>query len=311
IARILGVSRGSLYRWQRMAQAGALQAKPHLGPPKRLTDHDYKKLEELLLEGATAYGWENNLWTAARVGEVIKKHFGVEYHPAHVSRVLREHLSWTCQKPNTQHTDRDDDEIKWWVTSAFPKILGGAEARRSYVAFVDEAGFMLDPTGRRTYAPRGQAPVNRVSNPHSRISAIGAIIVSPQRRSFRLAYHLLPDNVNFRGPSVVQFIRDLHFFISAPLTVFWDRIPIHSGATVEDFLASEPDVVVEPFPPYAPELNPADGIWRYLKNSPLANYTPPDLRALRTKLTAELQRLRDRPDLLRSFIRFTKLPIRL
>src|SRR5262249_25561612 len=52
IARILGVSRGSLYRWQRMAQAGALQAKPHLGPPKRLTDHDYKKLEELLLEGA-------------------------------------------------------------------------------------------------------------------------------------------------------------------------------------------------------------------------------------------------------------------
>src|SRR5262249_28210226 len=113
--------------------------------------------------------------------------------------------------------DRDDDEIKWWVTSAFPKILGGAEARRSYVAFVDEAGFMLDPTGRRTYAPRGQAPVNRVSNPHSRISAIGAIIVSPQRRSFRLAYTLLPDNVNFRGPSVVQFIRDLHFFISAPL----------------------------------------------------------------------------------------------
>ena len=309
IARILGVSRASLYRWRRLARAASLEAKPNLGPPRRMTDRDYEDLEELLLEGATAHGWANNLWTAARVGEVIKKHFAVEYHPAHVSRILREHLNWTCQRPDSQHKDRDEGEIRWWVTNTFPKVIEGAEARRSYVVFIDEAGFMLGPTVRRTYAPCGQTPVNRVSNPHSRISAIGAIVVSPRRRSVSLTYNLLYDNVNFRGPSIVQFIRALHSCLSAPLTIFWDQIPIHAGASVEDYLASKPQVVVEPFPRYAPELNPADGIWRYLKNNQLANFTPPDLGVLRTTLTGELNRLRGRPDLLRSFIRFTKLPI--
>jgi transposase len=294
-----------------MAEAGSLEAKPHLGPPRRLADYDYNELEQLLLEGATAHGWANNLWTAARVGEVIKRHFGVEYHPAHVSRILKEHLNWTCQRPDSRHRDRDDAAIKWWLANAFPKALAGALARRSYVTFIDEAGFMLGPTVRRTYAPCGQTPVNRVSNPHGRISAIGAITVSPRRRSVSLSYNLLHDNVNFRGPSVVQFIRALHACLGAPLTVFWDQIPIHAGASLEDYLASTPQVVVEPFPPYAPELNPADGIWRYLKNHPLANYTPADLGILRTKLTEELNGLRHRLDLLKSFIRFSKLSIEL
>jgi hypothetical protein len=56
-------------------------------------------------------------------------------------------------------------------------------------------------------------------------------------------------------------------------------------------------------------LNPADGIWRYIKHHRLPNYAPPDLGVLRQTVTAEMDRLRKRPDLLRSFVRFTKLPI--
>src|SRR5262245_51800354 len=81
LARILDVAPSSLSRWRRLADAGALAAKPILGPKRRLTDEDCAKLEELLLEGATAHGWHNNLWTAARVGEVIFRHFAVRYHP--------------------------------------------------------------------------------------------------------------------------------------------------------------------------------------------------------------------------------------
>jgi transposase len=74
---------------------------------------------------------------------------------------------------------------------------------------------------------------------------------------------------------------------------------------------TDPDVVIEPFPPYAPEINPADGIWRYTKYCRLANYCPPDLFVLRSRITAELNRLKKLPELLKSFIRFTKLPINL
>jgi putative transposase len=76
---------------------------------------------------------------------------------------------------------------------------------------------------------------------------------------------------------------------------------------VDRYLAAKPDVIVASLPTYAPKLNPADGIWRYVKYGRLANYTPPDLAVLRATVNAELSRLRALPDLLRSFIRFTKL----
>jgi hypothetical protein len=57
-------------------------------------------------------------------------------------------------------------------------------------------------------------------------------------------------------------------------------------------------VVVEPFPPSAPKLNPADGIWGYVRYGRLPNYTPPDLDGLRTAITEELDRPRQEGELL-------------
>jgi len=197
------------------------------------------------------------------------------------------------------------------VRESFPIILEAATARRAHLVFVDEAGFMLEPIVRRTYAPRGRTPVHRIANPHGRISAIGALTITPSRDSIGLLYGLLGDNLNFQGPTVIQFLRTVRTSISGPMTVVWDRIPIHECDDVEAYLAQAQDVVLEPFPPHAPELNPADGIWRYIKYGRLANYTPPDLGILRRKVIEELDQLKIRVELLKSFVRFTKLPINL
>jgi hypothetical protein len=242
---------------------------------------------------------------------VIKKHFGVDYHPGHVYRILKKRLNWTPQKPKHRYGDPDDDEIAKWTREGFPRILEEAEARGAYIAFVDETGFMLDPTVRRTFAPRGHAPVHTITNPHSRISAIGAITVSPPPRRLGLLYHMLADNVNFRGSAIAQYVRTLRASVSCPVTVIWDRVRIHCCAAVEQYLSTQPDVVIDPFPAHASDLNPADGIWRYIKYGRLPNYTPPDLGTLRHTVEAELAQLADRDDLLASFIRYTKLPIQL
>src|SRR5215472_12533219 len=94
IARILGVCRPSLYRWRLAARAGpnGLAAKPHPGPTPRLPDDRLEHLEDLLLDGATAHGWPNELWTAKRVAEVIRRHFGLSYHPEHVRKILKGRL---------------------------------------------------------------------------------------------------------------------------------------------------------------------------------------------------------------------------
>lgn len=311
VARILGVSPGTLSRWKRMARSGSLEAKPHAGPSSRLTEDDCRELEALLSEGAVAHGWPNELWTAARVGQVIEKRFGVKYHPSHVSEVLRGRLNWTCQRPEQHYKGRDDKAIARWVAEEFPIIAANATSRGAWVVFIDETGFMLVPTIRRTYAPRGQTPAHRTGDPHGRISGAGAIAISPGRDRVRLRYSLLADQVNFRGPSIVQFLQELRLELGGPMTVVWDRIPIHECAQVATFLATHPDVVAELFPPYAPELNPADGIWRYIKYARLPNYTPYEMDELRGKVRGELDRLEGSPDLLKSFVRFAKLPIEL
>ncbi len=310
VARILGVRRSSLHRWRRLARQEGLAAKPAKGPKPRLSEPQLRELEELLLKGATAHGWINDLWTAGRVAALIQRHFNVRFHPEHVRRILSRRLNWSSQRPQRQHPDGGDAATDPWVKDEFPKILSAAERRNAHLAFVDETGFMLNPVVRRTFAPRGQTPVSRVIDPHARISVIGAITVDPKRQRVGLVYNMLGDNANFRGPGIAYFVRHLHKEVGGgPLTILWDRIPIHSCEEVERCLKGASGVVAEAFPPYASKLNPADGIWGYVKYGRLPNYTPPDLDELRGTVTSELDRLRKEEGLLKSFIRHTKLPL--
>ena len=124
IARILGVSRQSLYRWQDMARAGpgGLSAKPPPGRRRRLHDAQLQQLETLLLRGAQEYGWPNNLWTAGRVTEVIRRHFGIKLHPEHVRNILKRRLGWSSQKPERRARERNEKEIARWRREEVPRI---------------------------------------------------------------------------------------------------------------------------------------------------------------------------------------------
>jgi len=188
-------------------------------------------------------------------------------------------------------------------------ILHRAGKRHAYIVFVDESGFMLAPLRRRTWAPRGCTPIIKISEPHGRISVIGAITISPQRRHFSFYFQLSADNINLRGDSVMKFIEKVRNKVRGPITLLWDQIPIHHAKPVTDYFARHRRLVVEAFPPYAPELNPVDNVWSYVKYNRLPNYTPRNLHELRQRITAEFYRLQNRPDLLRSFFRHTGLSL--
>jgi transposase len=113
IARILGVCRTSLYRWLGMAKDSpdGLSAKPHPGPEPRLTDEQIGQLEGLLLEGPKAHGWHNDLWTARRVAEVIRRRFGLGLHVEHVRKIIRRRLNWSSQRPQRKARQRNDEAI--------------------------------------------------------------------------------------------------------------------------------------------------------------------------------------------------------
>jgi transposase len=249
IARVLGVTTSSLYHWRKLAHSPeGLSFTPGGGRPRRLTDGQVDTLRRLLLRGATAYGWPNDLWTSKRVAEVVRRHFHVPFTPQTAWRTLTRYMGWTPQRPIQQLRERDEEEIASWRAQEYPEILKRACKRRASLIFIDESGFLLAPAVRRTFAPRGQPPVIKSGNPHGRISAIGALLMSPTRRHFALKFHLLEDNANFRGESVRAFVSGVCQRRRGPITILWDAIPIHRARPVAEYLARNRRIVVERFP---------------------------------------------------------------
>src|SRR5262245_55177734 len=130
------------------------------------------------------------------------------------------------------------------------------------------------PVLRRTWAPRGVTPTLPVrTRSHEKVSGIGALIVSPRRRRLTLALALHPRR-NIRGPEVLRFLRHLARHMRGPFILLWDRGRSHQHALVRTWLAAHPRCHLVWFPPYAPDLNPVELLWGYLKYGRLAKLRP-------------------------------------
>jgi transposase len=299
IARFLDVSRVSVYNWKKKYRdSGDLTAAKKPGRPRRLSNEQLETLRSLLAQGAIAHGWANDLWTAKRVTKIIQRHFGIKFSIHHVRTILRDYLGWTSQRPIQQLKERNDAEIQRWIEQDFPRILRRARKIGAYLVFIDESGFMLAPIIRRTFAPRGKSPIIKVADPHGRISVAGAITVSPVRKRLGFLYHLLRDNSNFHGDSIVEFLDEIYHRISKPIIVLWDGFSIHSSEPVTQYLEQHRRITVEEFPPHASELNPVDKVWFYVKYDRLSNYTPATLKELRRRMIQEFLALKHKSNVL-------------
>ena len=124
IAVALGVTPGAVSQWLRRAREGgveALRRHPAKGPTPKLTAEQLAQLPSLLGSGAEAYGYRGQVWTTKRVAEVIWRTFGVRYHPAHVSRLLRA-VRLSVQQPIERAVQRDEEAIAAWQTEAWPAL---------------------------------------------------------------------------------------------------------------------------------------------------------------------------------------------
>lgn len=185
------------------------------------------------------------------------------------------------------------------------------KARRlnAHLVFLDESGFLLIPNVRRTWAPRGQTPLVRHRYRRDKLSAISAVTLSARRQRLGLYIHFHPDQ-NITHVEVAVFLRALLRHLRGHVIVLWDGGPIHKGPDVRTLLARCPRLHVERFPGYAPELNPDEFVWAYLKTT-LANGQPDSLQELLAALCRLTRQVRKRPDLLRSFITASDLVISL
>ena len=124
IADALGVTEGAVSQWMKRAREEGVEGLRHKPPPgaaPRLSEEDRAKVPELLERGAQAHGFRGEVWTCARVAEVIRREFGILYHPAHVSRLVRK-LGLSLQKPMCRANQRDEEAIESWKEKRWPSL---------------------------------------------------------------------------------------------------------------------------------------------------------------------------------------------
>lgn len=162
------------------------------------------------------------------------------------------------------------------------------------IVFIDESGLSERPCRARTWAPRGETPILQYSFNWKQLSVIAGISF------WRFYFRLLDGTV--RTPQVIEFLQALQATIGKKLLIIWDRLQAHRSKRVRQYVeAQQGRLALEYLPAYAPELNPAESIWGYLKRHAMPNYCAGDLADLADNARSHLRSMQRRPTLVRAF----------
>jgi transposase len=173
------------------------------------------------------------------------------------------------------------------------------------VVFLDESGYFLRPLRRRIWAPKGHRPIQYAWDRRDRITTIAAISRAPWADRLGLYYTLLDHNAH--ASDFVKFIRELHAHLRRPIILVCDRLQAHRSAARQLQDRGAAWLHVEWLPPYAPDLNPVEGVWSESKYGTLANFVPSDIDELRLTLDNVLEAYRHEPNRLHSFFTIADL----
>lgn len=143
----------------------------------------------------------------------------------------------------------------------------------------------------RTWAPKGQTPIIDFHFNWRHVSVIAALT----RTSVMFRLH----EGRIRKEEIVAFLKALNAQIGQPLLVIWDGLKSHRSALVRRYLDSvHGHIQIAFLPPYAPDLNPVEYLWAWLKRHALANDCPNNLRALQTTARNKLKSAQKRPSII-------------
>ncbi|MBW6439259.1 transposase [Actinoplanes hulinensis] len=182
------------------------------------------------------------------------------------------------------------------------------------MCFEDEAGQPLRPPKARTWSRRGRTPVVSVTGKGSgRVSMAAVLVIRPGLRT-RLFYriHVYHGRRNeakgFGEADYMRLLCAVHAQLRAPIILIWDNLNHHVSAVMRAFVIARDWLTVVQLPGYAPELNPAEGVWSHIKRG-IGNLVACTITQLAAIVRSRLKSLQYRPALLDAFLAETGLAV--
>jgi transposase len=298
VMKSLGFCRTAIYPWLRTYEDKGMQAlveKIAQGPETKFTERQRQQVKGWILgKDPRQYGFDFGLWSRRIVQSLVKERMGIDCGLTAVGRLLAS-LDITPQKPLRRAYERDPEAVTLWEKETYPKLRRRAKRRGARIFFSDEAGFQSDPVLRRTYGLKGKTPVVTTSGQRQSLNVISAVNA---RGEFWAATY--SDKLN--AESFVAFLQN--FMDSQPGKIFLvvDGHPAHKANAVKKYIRSlKGRLELHFLPPYAPDLNPDEFVWSYMKNNGVSKKPLKQNESLQSRIDADLNGIKGNRKLVRSF----------
>lgn len=298
VMRSLGLCRTTIYPWLRSFDEGgwaALAGSIAEGPAPKLTPAQGQRVKRWIVgRDPRQYGFEFGLWTRQIVAELIARKFKTQLGLTAIGKLLAR-LEITPQKPLRRAYERDPAAVTQWVEQDYPRLKRRAKRAGARIFFLDEAGFQSDPVLGRSYGLKGQTPVLRTSGQRQRINALSAVNAAG-------AFWCATYPGKFDAEMFVSFLRNFMKGRQTKVFLVVDGHPAHRARRVVEYIQSlKGRLELHFLPPYAPDLNPDEFVWSYMKGNGVSKRPLRKNESLRRRVEEDFRALKNNAPLIRSF----------
>ena len=295
VADAYNIDRSTLFRWAtRYGEGGlnGLKRKKVSGRPRLLDNLDKGALWKIVLEPATDFGFETDLWTIGRLHRVVQEEYGTAISRHTIWRRLRD-AGLTYQKPERQYFEMDEEAREEWMRTDAPKIRKTAKKYKALLYFQDEANVSLTAFLGKTWAPRGLTPRQKVTGKRGGVAAISAI-----SGLGRLLFKLHEKRIC--SEEVIAFLGQmLKHHKKRHLVVVMDQAPPHTSKKTKAYIEKQGRLHVFHLPKYSPDWNPDEKVWNHLKHQELKGHQAKTKTELKEMAQNKLETMSSNPSLLR------------
>jgi len=263
VMKSLGLCRTTIYPWLRHYEDKGLEAlveKIAQGPEPKLNEKQRQQVKRWILgKDPRQHGFDFGLWSRRIVQSLIQEKLGLALGLTAVGRLLAS-LEITPQKPLRRAYERDPAAVRLWQTETYPQLRQRAKRLGAKIFFLDEAGFQSDPPLGRTYGLKGHPPVVSTSGQRQSLKVISAVNA---RGEFWAATY----TGKLNAEAFVAFLQNFMQGRAGKVFLVVDGHPAHKAKGVVDYVQSlKGKLELHFLPPYAPDLNPDEFVWSYMKS---------------------------------------------
>jgi transposase len=246
-----------------LKQMASLVYKRPPGRPSKLTKSQRKELCQWIDEGPEKCGYDCGRWNTVLITDLIEKRFHKQYNLHYVADLLK-NLGYSYQKARfvSDHLDDVSPKRAEWLSKTWPQTLKLAQEKQAMLLFGDEASFAQWGSLSYTWSKIGQQPLVKTSGSRKAYKVFGLIdyftgtFFSKTLRQGK-----------FNAASYQAFLLEVLDKTKGQLILIQDGARYHTSKAMTQFFADHADRLTRvDLPPYSPDFNPIEYLWRNLKS---------------------------------------------